>query len=96
MLQEIKPPLRLVNGHLHSALPPLVTVHPGQAAAAQSARERIETSVRAAWTAGEQDGERTGYKAGWRFGMQLGAFYGVAVGAAGALAAVELVRWWLA
>ena len=76
--------------------PPLVTVHPGQAAAANSARERIETSVRAAWTAGEQEGERTGYRAGWRFGMQLGAFYGAATGAACALAAVELVRWWLA
>lgn len=93
MLQEIKPPLRLVNGHLHGTMPPLVTVHPGKPDAANAARERIETATHAAWAAGEQQGERTGYRAGWRFGMQLGVFYGVVLGAAAALAAVEFFRW---
>ena len=96
MLQEIKPPLKLVNGHLHGTLPPMVTVHPGQAEAAHSARERIETNIRAAWAAGEQDGERSGYKAGWRFGLQLGTFYGAVIGAGATLAVIEITRWWLA
>jgi tetrahydromethanopterin S-methyltransferase subunit G len=76
-------------------MPPLVTVHPGKAEAANAARERIETATQAAWAAGEQEGECTGYRAGWRFGLQLGIFYGVAIGAGSVLAAVEFFRWWL-
>ena len=98
-MQTLRPPIKVINGHRSghirpdAAPPPIVTVHPGQAAAAATARERIEGATTAAYCNGHAMGERTGYIAGWRIGLGYGLSYGTLLGGMAGAAVVELIRW---
>ena len=98
-MQTLRPPLKVINGHRSghirpdAAPPPIVTVHPGQAAAAATARERIEGATTAADANGHAFGERSGYTAGWRIGLGYGLSYGALLGGMAGAALVEIIRW---
>ena len=98
-MHTLRPALKVVNGHRSGhirpepAPPPTVTVHPGQTAAATTARQRIEGATTAAYHNGHAMGERTGYLAGWRIGLGYGLSYGAVLGGMAGAALVEIIRW---